>query len=83
MDPSVPARACCCPARPMVKVMMPSAPGRPYPVDLLLCGHHYHVARPALAAAGATEDEDLTTPAEPPGTGDAMAVTPYVPSPQR
>jgi hypothetical protein len=46
-------RACCCPARPVVTVVMPSAPGRPHAVDLLLCGHHYRVSRAALAAAGA------------------------------
>ena len=32
-------RACCCPARPMVTVMMPPTASRPYPMDLLLCGH--------------------------------------------
>ncbi len=33
---------------------MPPVPGRPHPVDLLLCGHHYRVSRAALRAAGAT-----------------------------
>jgi len=46
-------RACCCPARPVVRAVMPPAPGRPHSVDLLLCGHHYRVSRQALAAAGA------------------------------
>jgi len=46
-------RACCCPARPVVTVIMPPAPGRPHPVDLLLCGHHFRVSRAALTAAGA------------------------------
>jgi hypothetical protein len=46
-------RACCCPAQPVVRVIMPPAPGRPHSVDLLLCGHHYRVSRQALAAAGA------------------------------
>lgn len=45
--------ACCCPARPVVTVVMPPAPGRPHPVDLLLCGHHYRVSRAALRAARA------------------------------
>jgi hypothetical protein len=57
MLPSSPAwredRACCCPAQPVVRVIMPSAPGRRHSVDLLLCGHHYRVSRPALAAARA------------------------------
>jgi hypothetical protein len=47
-------RACCCPARPVVVVVMPPAPGRPYPIDLLLCGHHYRATEIALLAAGAT-----------------------------
>ena len=47
-------RACCCPARPAVRVIMPPVPGRPRAVDLLLCGHHYRISRPVLAAAGAT-----------------------------
>ena len=46
-------RACCCPARPLVRVMMPAATNRPEPVDLLLCGHHYRASQAALRAAGA------------------------------
>ena len=46
-------RACCCPAQPLVRVIMPPAAGRPHSVDLLLCGHHYRVSRRALDAAGA------------------------------
>jgi len=45
-------RACCCPARPVIRVLMPATPSRPYRVDLLLCGHHYRLAQWALAAAG-------------------------------
>ena len=45
-------RACCCPARPVVRVLMPAIPGRPYRVDLLLCGHHYRLSQWTLAAAG-------------------------------
>lgn len=52
-DSPAPTRACCCPATPMVKVVMPPAPGRPHLVDLWLCGHHYRASRQALAAAGA------------------------------
>ena len=51
-------RACCCPARPVVTVIMPPAPGRPHPVDLLLCGHHFQVSRAALKAAGAAAYDD-------------------------
>ena len=46
--------ACCCPAGPVVTVVMPPAPGRRYPMEVLLCGHHYRVCEIALLAAGAT-----------------------------
>jgi hypothetical protein len=46
-------RSCCCPAQPVVRVIMPPTPRRRHSVDLLLCGHHYRVSRQALAAAGA------------------------------
>jgi hypothetical protein len=47
------SRACCCPARPVVMVIMPAAPGRDHPTDLLLCAHHYRVSCVALMAADA------------------------------
>jgi hypothetical protein len=47
------SRACCCPARPVVVAVMPPAPGRDHPADLLLCGHHYRASRAALGRAGA------------------------------
>ena len=50
-------RACCCPARPVVTVVIPAGRGRPCQADLLLCGHHYRVSRQALAAAGAAVRE--------------------------
>ena len=43
----------CCPARPVVRVLIPPASARPHSVDLLLCGHHYRASCAALAAAGA------------------------------
>ena len=46
--------ACCCPAGPVVRVVMPATATRPAPVDLLLCGHHYRASQIALRAAGAT-----------------------------
>ena len=46
-------RACCCPARPVVRVLVPATPSRPYRVDLLLCGHHFRLSQWNLAAAGA------------------------------
>ena len=45
-------RACCCPSRPVVRVLMPATPSRPYRVDLLLCGHHFRHFHWTLAAAG-------------------------------
>jgi hypothetical protein len=51
--PAVAARSCCCPARPLVKVILPASAARPHPVDLWLCGHHYRVSQAALAEAGA------------------------------
>ena len=45
-------RACCCLARPVVRVLMPAIPSRPYRVDLLLCGHHFRHFQWTLAAAG-------------------------------
>jgi hypothetical protein len=46
-------RACCCPAQPVVRAIIPPSPQRRHSVDLLLCGHHYRVSRQALAAARA------------------------------
>jgi len=46
-------KACCCPSRPVVKVLMPAAADRPYRVELLLCGHHFRLSQWTLAAAGA------------------------------
>jgi len=46
-------KACCCPSRPMMRVLMPATESRPYRVDLLLCGHHFRLSQWNLAAAGA------------------------------
>ena len=46
-------KACCCPSRPMVKVLMPATADRPYRVELLLCGHHFRLSQWTLAAVGA------------------------------
>jgi hypothetical protein len=56
-DHSVPDRSCCCPARPVVKVIMPPTASRAQPVELWLCGHHYRASLAALHAAGATTEE--------------------------
>ena len=49
--------ACCCPARPVVQVVMPPIATRPHQTELLLCGHHYRGSRQALAVANATVTE--------------------------
>ena len=46
-------KACCCPSRPMVRVLMPATSDRPHQVDLLLCGHHFRLSQWTLAARGA------------------------------
>ena len=46
----------------MVTVVMPPAARRPYPVDLLLCGHHYRVSQAALRAAGAAVYDETGIP---------------------
>jgi len=51
-------RACCCPCRPVVRVLIPPTAARPHSVDLLLCGHHYRASLAALAAAGAVILDD-------------------------
>jgi hypothetical protein len=51
-------RACCCPARPAVRVLIPPAPARRHSVDLLLCSHHYRASCAALAAAAAMIIDD-------------------------
>jgi hypothetical protein len=40
--------ACCCPSRPVVRVIVPAAADRPHPAELLLCGHHYRASQDAL-----------------------------------
>lgn len=47
------SQACCCPAKPVVRVIMPPTTNRPHPTELLLCGHHYRVSRAALETANA------------------------------
>ena len=51
--------ACCCPANPVVRVILPATATRPHRTELLLCGHHYRVSSQALAAANATVSELL------------------------
>jgi hypothetical protein len=63
--PWLAGHACCCPAWPAVRAVMPATASRPHETDLLLCAHHYRIARQALDAAGAVvvelpgHDEDI------------------------
>lgn len=63
--PRLADRSCCCPARPVVRVLIPPASARRHPVDLLLCGHHYLASRVALAAAGAVAIDEAGAVLEP------------------
>ena len=54
--------ACCCPAKPAVRVIMPSTSSRPRSTDLLLCAHHYQISRTALTATGAVVSQLPGTP---------------------
>ncbi len=74
---AVPGPACCCPANPVVRVVMPATAARPHPTELLLCGHHYRVSRQALAAAGATVSELRGPTGSPPD-----ALLPRLPRPR-
>lgn len=67
-------RADCCPARPVVGVIMPPGPARPHETDLMLCGHHYRVSRMALARAHAS----VSRLPGPPGT-EPTALIPGLP----
>ena len=66
---SVTDQACCCPARPVVMVILPATAARPFPTDLLLCGHHFRVNESALRAAGAVAYDATGAPV----TGDPAA----------
>jgi hypothetical protein len=50
-----PERACCCPAQPVVKALLPTLlDGHVHIVDLYLCGHHYRQSFSTLVASRAT-----------------------------
>ena len=51
-------QACCCPAKPTVRVLIPPTSARPHSVTLLLCGHHYRTSCAGLAAADAVIMDD-------------------------
>jgi hypothetical protein len=69
--------ACCCPAIPVVRVIMPATTARPHDTELLLCGHHYRISRGALASADATVAELLGPAGSPP-----HALLPDIPHPR-
>jgi len=63
--PRLADHSCCCPARPVVRVLIPPGPARPSSADLLLCGHHYLASRSALASAGAAVIDETGTVVDP------------------
>ncbi len=71
--------ACCCPANPVVRVIMPATVARPHRTELLLCGHHYRVSQQALAAANATVTELLGPAGSLPAALLPVPPTPRVP----
>jgi hypothetical protein len=76
--PRLADRRCCCPARPVVRALIPPASASPYPGDLLLCGHHYPASQAALTAAGAVAI-DQTGPVLEPAPASAETGRPAYP----
>jgi hypothetical protein len=70
--PPLADRGCCCPARPVVKVLIAPSSARPHSVDLLLCGHHYLASRAALAAVNAVAIDETGSVLEPASTEGEM-----------
>ena len=73
LDDAIPARdatagladrACCCPAKALVRAILPPTGARPHETELLLCGHHYRAARQALARVRARVRELPGTPGD-------------------
>lgn len=71
--PPLAERSCCCPARPVVRVLIPPASERRLPADLLLCGHHYLASKAALAAVGAVVMDETGTVLYPPSVQESTA----------
>jgi hypothetical protein len=63
-SPTILADRSCCPARQVVRAIMPPTQTRPRKTDLLPCGHHYRVSRGSLAAAHAAVREIPGTPSD-------------------
>ena len=80
--PRLADRSCCCPARPVVRVLIPPAAARPHPADLLLCGHHYLASRAALAAVNAVAIDETGAVLEPAPTS-TETTSPHPPIPRR
>jgi hypothetical protein len=52
--------------------LIPPASARRYPVDLLLCGHHYLSSKAALAAAGAVVMDETGAIIDPAPVGNEI-----------
>ncbi len=71
--PPLAERGCCCPARPVVRALIPPARKRRLPADLLLCGHHYLASKAALAAVGAVVIDETGAVLYPPAAFGSAA----------
>jgi len=81
--PRLADRSCCCPGRPVVRVLIPPTAERPHPVDLLLCGHHYLTSRAALAAADAVAIDETGAILEPVPTSTETTSPAYADTAER
>jgi len=82
--PPLSGRACCCPARPVVRVLIPPGSARPHSAGLLLCGHHYVASRTALAAVRAVVIDETGTVLEPaPAVIETSGAAHIDPAPRR
>jgi hypothetical protein len=56
-------RSCCCPAEPVVRVVLPPAGARTGETDLLFCAHHFRACRAGLEAVRASVFDSSGAPA--------------------
>ncbi len=56
-------RSCCCPAEPVVRVVLPPAGARTGETDLLFCAHHFRACRAGLEAVRAGVFDSSGAPA--------------------
>jgi len=67
-------RSCCCPAEPVVRVVLPPAGSRVTETDLLFCAHHFRGCRTGLGSVRARVFDSSGAPAT--DTRTLFAATP-------